>query len=80
MGYYVPYARDIINSHCLTTLTFGGTAIKESNLKNVSSFIDNLLDGTGTPLRVVEVAQVKQEAFPGFWGSLINPILASLGY
>lgn len=80
VGYYVPYARDIINSHCLTTLTFGGTAIKEVNLKNVGSFIDNLLDGTGTPLRVVEAAQVKQEAFPGFWGSLINPVLASLGY
>jgi len=80
VGFYVPYARDIINSHCLTTVTFSGTAIKEANLRNVGSFIDNLLDGTGTPLRVVEVAEVKQVAFPGLLGSIINPILASLGY
>lgn len=80
VGYYVPYGRDIINSHCLTTVTFGGTAIKEAHLKNLNSFIDNLLDGSGTPLRAVEVAQVKQVAFPGFWGSILNPILGSLGY
>lgn len=80
VGYYVPYERDIVESHCLTVMTFGGTAIKESNLKNVGSFMDNLLDGTGTPLRVVEKAKVKQEAFPGIWGTIINPILGSMGY
>lgn len=80
VGFYIPYARDIISSHCLTTVTFSGTAIKEANLKNVGSFIDNLIDGTGTPLRAVEVAEVRQTAFPGLLGSIINPILASLGY
>ena len=68
----IALARDASNNN--------GTAIKEANLKNLNSFIDNLLDGSGTPLRVVEVAQVKQAAFPGFWGSIFNPILASLGY
>lgn len=79
VGYYVPYARDIISSHCLTPLTFGGTAIKEANLRNVGSFIDNLIDGSGTPIRAYETQPIKQEAFGGLSG-LINPLLASLGY
>ncbi|TAL25128.1 MAG: hypothetical protein EPO01_04300 [Aquabacterium sp.] len=70
VGYYVPYARDLLGSHCLTTLTFGGTAIQEARLKNVGSFIDNLLDDGGTPIRAYESRQVEQSTF-GWLGEVV---------
>lgn len=54
VGYYVPNARDINGSHCLTIVTFGGTSIVEKGLKSVETFLNNLLDGKGTPLRAWE--------------------------
>ena len=62
-GYYMPYARDLLKAHCLTALTFGGTAIKEQRLPGLNSFVDNLIDGKGTPLRAFETQQVEQKAF-----------------
>lgn len=79
VGYYVPYARDIVGSHCLSVLTFGGTAIKEAKLKSLETFLDNLIDGTGTPIRAVEQAQVAQETFPGPLGSVLKNMLAKMG-
>jgi len=54
VGYYVPNARDINGSHCLTIVTFGGTSIVEKGLRSVETFLNNLLDGKGTPLRAWE--------------------------
>jgi Pectinacetylesterase len=54
VGYYVPNARDINGSHCLTIVTFGGTSIVERGLRSVETFLNNLLDGKGTPLRAWE--------------------------
>lgn len=54
VGYYVPNKRDINGSHCTTIVTFGGTSIVEKKLSNVGVFLDNLLDGKGTPIRAFE--------------------------
>jgi hypothetical protein len=78
VGYYIPYGRDIIKSHCLTALTFGGTAIKEAKSGNVGAFVDNLLDGKGTPLRQVETQTTMQKAF-GVFSPLVVQLLASMG-
>lgn len=60
VGYYVPNMRDINGSHCLTIVTFGGTSIVEKRLKSVETFLDNLLDGKGTPIRAFEQNPTKQ--------------------
>lgn len=54
IGYFIPNKRDIQGSHCLSILTFGGTSIVERKLHNVGVFVDNLLDGKGTPIRAFE--------------------------
>jgi len=43
-GYYIPYGRDFIKAHTLTTASFAGTGIKEANLADLGVFVDNLLD------------------------------------
>lgn len=64
MGYYIPNYRQINLSHCLTIVTFGDTGIKEANLANVGTFVDNLLDFSGkTPvIRALEQSRVKAPA------------------
>jgi hypothetical protein len=54
VGYYVPYRRGLIKSHCLTIATFAQTGIKEANLPNVGAFVDNLLDSSKPLIRAVE--------------------------
>lgn len=60
VGYYVPYEREVIKSHTLTTVTFGGTGIAEANIKDLNVVVDNLLGGTGTPIRAWETAKNPQ--------------------
>ena len=57
IGYYVPHERNFIGSHCLTILTFGGTSIVEKKLNSVEVFVNNLLDGKGTPISAFEAKQ-----------------------
>ncbi len=59
-GYHVPYQRQVLKSHTLTTVTFGGTGIAEANIKDLNVVVDNLLDGSGTPLRTWETARNPQ--------------------
>jgi hypothetical protein len=56
IGYYIPYRRGLLKSHCLTIATFSGTGIKEANLANVGAFVDNLLDTSKPPIRAYETA------------------------
>ena len=49
-----------------------GTAIKEQNHRNVGSFVDNLLDGKGTPMRAMETKPVEQKAFGIFSPFMLN--------
>jgi len=64
MGYYIPNYRQINLSHCLTIVTFGDTGIKEANLANVGTFVDNLLDFSGktSVIRAFEQSRVKAPA------------------
>ncbi len=60
VGWYLPYGRNLADSHCTTFLTFSGTAIAEAGLPHVGAMVDNLIDGKGTPIRAEETAQVMQ--------------------
>lgn len=62
IGYYVPYGRDFLSSHCLTTLTFDATAIGNAGQKNIGAFVDNLIDGSGTPTRAVDTSTKMQSS------------------
>ena len=80
VGYYVPYYRDFLKSHTLTTLTFSGTAIKESNIDSLNKVVDNLIDGTGTPIRAFETQRNQQNTkIPGTLDGLLQPIFKLLG-
>lgn len=80
VGYYVPYYRDLLKSHTLTTLTFSGTAIKEANIDSLNVVVDNLIDGTGTPVRAYETQKNMQNTkVPGTLDSLLQPIFKLLG-
>ena len=80
IGYYVPYQRDLLKSHTLTTLTFSGTAIKEANHASLKAVVDNLIDGTGTPIRAYETQKNEQNTkTPGTLDSLLQPLYKLLG-
>ena len=80
VGYYVPYYRDLLKSHTLTTLTFSGTAIKEANIDSLKVVVDNLIDGTGTPIRAYETQRNMQNTkIPGTMDALLQPIYKALG-
>jgi hypothetical protein len=53
VGYYVPYFRNVNDSHCLTIIDFSGTGIESAGIASVGSFADNALD-RGPPMRNVE--------------------------
>lgn len=75
IGYYVPYGRDFLSSHTLTTLTFDATAVANANQKNIGSFVDNLLDGSGTPTRAVDTGTKMQSSLTL---SVLNWVLDTL--
>lgn len=62
IGYYVPYGRDFLKAHTLTTATFSGTAIKEANIKDVGAFVDNLLDPSKPLMRAYETQRTVQNS------------------
>lgn len=73
VGWYMPYARDLVGSHCLTTLTFSGTAIKEAGTPSVDVIVDNLINGSGEPIRQFEQAAIVQSPTKSaFLDNLIN--------
>jgi hypothetical protein len=64
LGYYLPYARDnVLKSHTTTMLTFNNTAIPEAGLGSVVSFVDNLIDGRGQVMKVMESPQQPSTSF-----------------
>lgn len=80
IGYYVPFYRDLLKSHTLTTLTFSGTAIKEANIDSLNVVVDNLIDGTGTPIRAYETQRNLQNTkVPGTLDSLLGSVYKLLG-
>lgn len=80
VGYYVPYYRDFLKSHTLTTLTFSGTAIKEANIDGLNVVVDDLIDGKGTPIRAFETQRNLQNTkVPGTLDALLQPIYKAIG-
>lgn len=75
IGYYVPYGRNFLNSHTLTTLTFDATAIANANQPNIGAFVDNLLNGSGTPTRAVDTGTQMQTSWTL---SILNWVLTTL--
>lgn len=60
IGWYMPYGRDLVGSHCLSTFTFKGTAIKEAGIDDLNVVVDDLISGSGAPIRQYEKAKVMQ--------------------
>ena len=76
VGWYIPNKRELNGSHCLTIVTFGGTSIVETGLKDVGRFVDNLIDGKGTPIRAFEKNPTSQRVLISDWfADLIAPLL-----
>lgn len=67
VGFYVPYEREIVKSHTLTLITFGGTAIAEAGYKSLNAVVDDLIGGTGTPIRAWETAKNAQNTPNNSW-------------
>ncbi len=74
VGFYVPYERNLIKSHCLTILGFGGTAIKEANLRTVESFLDNMISRTAPVIKAYATTPQSQDAGGGgsLWDSIVK--------
>lgn len=76
IGYYIPNKREINGSHCLTIVTFAGTSIVEAGLHDVGRFVDNLIDGKGTPMRAFEKNPSSQRVLLSDWfADLIAPLV-----
>lgn len=76
IGYYIPNKRELNGSHCATIVTFGGTSIVEAGLHDVGRFVDNLIDGKGTPIRAFEKNPTSQRVLLSDWfADLIAPLL-----
>lgn len=76
IGYYIPNKRELNGSHCATIVTFGGTSIVEAGLHDVGRFVDNLIDGKGTPIRAFEKTPTSQRVLISDWfADLIAPLL-----
>ena len=80
IGYYVPYGRDFLKAHTLTTATFSGTAIKEAGIKDVGAFTDNLLDSSKPLMRAYETQRTVQNSNGiGLFSTISNAFYALLG-
>jgi hypothetical protein len=59
VGYYVPYERNLLQSHTLTTLSFAGTAIPQYGYQGVGQVVDDLLDRQGVPIRAFQTDNIR---------------------
>lgn len=60
VGYYVPYERNLLQSHTLTTLSFAGTAIPQHGYTGVGQVVDDLLNRAGTtPIRAMQTDNIR---------------------
>lgn len=54
IGYLVPQERGLMDSHCLTVITFANTGIPSQRVRSVVAFVDNLLDKSKPVMRAKE--------------------------
>mgnify|MGYP003386488816 CR=1 FL=1 len=59
VGYYVPYERNLLQSHTLTTLSFAGTAIPQYGYRGVEQVVDDLLDMKAAPIRAFQTDNIR---------------------
>lgn len=76
IGYYVPYERNFIGSHCLTIVGFDGTEIKAPERhRSVEVFLDNLLSRKDKIIKAYETEPNTQSAGSGSWWESISKML-----
>jgi len=72
IGFYIPYERNLIGSHCLTIVGFDGTEIKSpTSYRSVEVFLDNLISRKGALIKAYETEPVAQSAGTGSWWDTI---------
>lgn len=72
IGFYIPYERNLIGSHCLTIVGFDGTEIKSpTSYRSVEVFLDNLISRKGALIKAYETQPVAQSAGTGSWWDTI---------
>ncbi len=75
VGYYVPYGRNFIGSHCLSIVGFDGTAIKEAGLSSFEVFLDNIISREGPVIKAFEGDAVIQTPAGGsLWDSIVKAL------
>lgn len=55
-GYYLPWFRDVNESHCTTIIEFANSDIQEAGLE-LDDFVDNVLEGNGAVMQASEEDQ-----------------------
>lgn len=73
LSYFIPYMRNINESHCTTIINWTGTEIEDSGIE-VGEFIDDLLDGGGTA-SYHEIDNPDDENVSDFWLTLVRLVL-----
>ncbi|RZJ08077.1 MAG: hypothetical protein EOP39_14725 [Rubrivivax sp.] len=63
IGWYVPWYRNLVGSHCLSIIDFSNTGIEAQRVASFASFVDNTLD-RGAPMRVREAANAADAQRP----------------
>ena len=65
IGYYVPYGRDFLSSHTLSTLTFDATGMwPMPGQKNIGSFCGQLAGWHQAHQREPSIPGTKMQTFP----------------
>jgi len=62
-GYYMPQFRAVNDSHCTTIIEFANSDIQEAGLE-LDDFVDDLLEGSGTPMRASESSPAADQNKP----------------
>jgi Pectinacetylesterase len=79
IAWYLPWYRNVLNSHCLSVVDWSGTAIEERRLSSFGALVDNTLD-RGTPLRARETDQVSDLSRPvSLVATVVNAVASLFG-
>ena len=73
LSYFIPYFRDMNESHCTTIVEFTGTEIMDSGI-DVGDYIEDVLDG-GYVTSYEEMENPSDADVSDFWMDLVNLLL-----
>ncbi len=74
LSYFIPYYRNMNESHCTCIVTFAGTEFYDTGF-DVGDYIDDLLDGDDETQSYYEEYNEEDEDFIDFWMLLVNELL-----